>query len=61
MKNNGFDDDGMECSCFASKKITDHSNEMVQKVGNPIALIEDLNEGSASNVSSDHFRGIASR
>ena len=32
---------------------------MTQKIGNPIALIKDLNEGRASSFSDDNFGGLA--
>ena len=61
MENKGFDDDDTTHSFFTNKKVNDHSNEMMQKVGNPIALIEALNEGRASSFSDNDFRGLASR
>ena len=43
------------------KKVNDHNNGMMQKVGNPIALIEALNKLRASSFSDDNFGGLASR
>ena len=43
------------------QKVNNHNNEMMQKIGNPIALIEATNEGRASSFSDNDLGGLSSK
>ena len=60
-ENKYFDDDDTTHLCFARKKVNDHNSEIMQKNGNPAALIEAFNEGRTSSFSNDNFGGFDSR
>ena len=60
-KNEGFNDDDVTHACFTNKQVNNHNNEMIQKIGNPIALIEATNEGRASSFSDNDLGGLSSR
>ena len=60
-KSKGFNDDDVTHLYFTNKQVNNHNNEMIQKIGNPIALIEATNEGRASSFSDNDLGGLASK
>ena len=47
-KNKSFNNDNVTHLYFTNKQVNKDNNEMMQKIGNAIALIEAKNEGKAS-------------
>ena len=61
MENKGFNDDDVTHLYFINKQVNNHNNELIQKIGNPIALIEAKNEGKTSSFSDNDLEELSSR